>query len=343
MAEIYTARIFVFDSTPADTIAAGYDQILLEKRTASDRPWVDVTVRVGGALTVSATVYNYSFLDAEAELAFEYRPVIHDSTGAKADIPQVAHKAVDTSYEQVLTVDELKTIFLFGLDLTNDDGVPYPDTIYVHYIQKGIADLERNLDIRLVPTRFEEHHDWYRQDYQSYGFLKLRETPALQVDEVTLEYPEGTTIITFDPTWIRLDKSGGTIQILPARGTFTQFLITAGGSFLPVVMGGAAFIPDLIKVTYFAGFGLGQLPANLKDMVGKYASMGPLNIAGDLLGGAGIASQSISIDGLSQSFNTTSSATNAGYGARLIRYDKEIKDMLPTLRNYYRGLRLVVV
>ena len=340
---LYTARIFVFDSTPEATIAAGYDQFLLERRTAVDHPWTDVTARVGGAITIKAGTYNYSFLDDEAEVGFEYRPVIHDSTGAVADIPQAVHKAVDAAYEQIMTIDELKQFYLFGLDLTNDDGVEYPDSLYAHYIQKGIADLEMDLDIKVTPTHVEDRYDWYRQDYQAYGFVKLKKAPVIQVEEVSLEYPAGSNIITFDPTWIRLDREGGTIQILPARGTFTQFLISAAGGFLPIVFGGADYIPDLIKVTYFAGFAGGTLPANLKDIVGKFASMGPLNIAGDLLGGAGIASQSISIDGLSQSFNTTSSATNAGYGARLIRYDKEIKDMMPKLRTYYRGLRLVVV
>ena len=72
------------------------------------------------------------------------------------------------------------------------------------------------------------------------------------------------------------------------------------------------------------------------------ASLGPLNIAGDLIAGAGIATKSISIDGISQSIGTTASATNAGYGARIIQYDKQIKDQMATLRNYYLGMQMVV-
>ena len=67
-----------------------------------------------------------------------------------------------------------------------------------------------------------------------------------------------------------------------------------------------------------------------------------LDRVGDLLGGAGIASQSISLDGLSQSFNTTSSSTSAGYGARLIQYEKEIKAGLPKLRSYFHPIALHV-
>ena len=61
-----------------------------------------------------------------------------------------------------------------------------------------------------------------------------------------------------------------------------------------------------------------------------------LNIAGDLIAGAGIATQSISIDGLSQSVGTTSSATNSGYGARVIQFNKELKELMTTLRAKYK-------
>jgi hypothetical protein len=32
----------------------------------------------------------------------------------------------------------------------------------------------------------------------------------------------------------------------------------------------------------------------------------------------------------------------AGYGARLAQYEKEIKQVIPTLEKYYKGLRMVV-
>lgn len=66
------------------------------------------------------------------------------------------------------------------------------------------------------------------------------------------------------------------------------------------------------------------------------AAMLPLNIAGDLLLGAGIASQSIGIDGLSQAIASTASATSAGYGARLINFNTELKSVMKSLRAKYR-------
>jgi hypothetical protein len=65
------------------------------------------------------------------------------------------------------------------------------------------------------------------------------------------------------------------------------------------------------------------------------SAMLPLNVAGDLLLGAGIASQSISIDGLSQAVASTASATSAGYGARLINFNTELKSVMKSLRAKY--------
>ena len=77
------------------------------------------------------------------------------------------------------------------------------------------------------------------------------------------------------------------------------------------------------RVGYITGFGCSELPYDILEVIGKTASMNIFNMLGDIILGAGIASQSISIDGLSQSISSTASATSAGYGARLINYNKE--------------------
>lgn len=76
-------------------------------------------------------------------------------------------------------------------------------------------------------------------------------------------------------------------------------------------------------------------PALLKA-IGLLAALAPLDIAGDLIAGAGIGSFSVGVDGLSQSIATTASATSAGYGARIISYQTQLKALLPVLRAKYR-------
>lgn len=243
----------------------------------------------------------------------------------------------------ILSVDELKTVYLNGLDLTDDNGTPYPDIIFEWSIKFAIDWIEKELDIYTKPTAITERQDYYRRDWESWVFLQLEHYPTISVESIKVIWPAGTTVMEFDSSWIHLRPEIGHVNIIPAAGSISQMLITAGGSFLPLLARGADFIPDLFEIKYTAGFALGALDMAIREIIGKKASYGPLNIAGDLLGGAGIASQSLSMDGLSQSFNTTSSATNAGYGARLLQYKGEIKEQIETLKRYYKGIRMVAV
>ncbi len=86
-----------------------------------------------------------------------------------------------------------------------------------------------------------------------------------------------------------------------------------------------------------------QVPADVLDAIGNMASRNALNIAGDLIAGAGIASKSVSQDGLSQSINTTASATNSGYGARIIQFEKYLDVLMPSLVAKYRRYLLAAV
>lgn len=81
------------------------------------------------------------------------------------------------------------------------------------------------------------------------------------------------------------------------------------------------------------------IPSLILHAAGMYASMHILNVAGDIVVGAGLQSQSTGVDGLSQSFATTNSSTNAGFGARIIQYKKDLSQVLRTLQaTYGRGV-----
>lgn len=59
---------------------------------------------------------------------------------------------------------------------------------------------------------------------------------------------------------------------------------------------------------------------------------------------AGIANQSVSIDGVSQSIGTTQSAMFGGASARIEAYSKDLKEViLPALRQKFGGLRMTVI
>ncbi len=83
-----------------------------------------------------------------------------------------------------------------------------------------------------------------------------------------------------------------------------------------------------------------KLDDEIRDCLTKLAAIPILHRAGDLIAGAGIASRSTSLDGLSESVNTTSSATNSGYGAFVGNLQKEIKAHLASIRSRYIGMIL---
>lgn len=89
---------------------------------------------------------------------------------------------------------------------------------------------------------------------------------------------------------------------------------------------------------------LDTLPADLKQAIAiKSATLLLLHVAGDLILGAGIASQSLGVDSLSVSVGTTSSAMYSGYSARAESLDKQYKLLLSGLRSQYRVTQFGVI
>jgi hypothetical protein len=288
-------------------------------------------------------VTEYYFDDINGDASYYYKVTFFNSSTSNESTASDPISGSTALALSIISVEELKEIYLFGLDLTDDSGNPIPDSVYEHYIKSAVTRLEKTLDIRLLPiTISKEPHDYIREEFLQFMYLFLYEYPVISVEGMTLEFPTNNTIMTVDLADIHLRKESGQLQVVPNLNSNYAFIFT-NSSFgvLPYYQLFTRAIPDFFRVSYTAG--LDPIPDDVKDLIGKIASFGPLNIAGDLIGGAGIASQSLSIDGLSQMINTTSSATNAGYGARLLQYGREIKEVIPELRRYYKGLRMVVV
>lgn len=292
-----------------------------------------------------AGVSSYYYNDLDGDDDYYYKISYFNTTTSNESTTSDLLSDSSAQYPalDIISVAELKEIYLFGLDLTNDQGIAYPDSLYEHYIASAVKSLEVKLDIPILERVYtDEEYDYYREDAKHFMYIFLSEYPVKSVESIKLVFPSNNTILEIPSGDIHLRKHSGQVQIIPTVGSnyvysFSHFPIGT----LPYYKAGIRNLPAYYRISYTAG--LDPVPANIKDVVGKIASFGPLNIAGDLLGGAGIASQSLSIDGLSQTFNTTSSATNAGYGARLLQYSKELKEIIPALRREYKGIRLMVV
>lgn len=78
------------------------------------------------------------------------------------------------------------------------------------------------------------------------------------------------------------------------------------------------------------------VPDDMLHAIMLKAAMLPLDVAGDLILGAGVASFATGQDGIHYSMNSTASATNSGYGARVLQFERELKALMPALRGRYR-------
>jgi len=309
-----------------------------------------------------------------------------------------------------LTDSWLKESFLLGIDLTLDDGSPYPDTLYTQSISSAISYVEHELGIVLNEISVDnERHDALDINRAAWWPLRLDRRPVLEVTKFELRFGNYQPV-NIPVSWCQiLSPEHGQVHLIPSQESLGSYLYRAG---VPLIMGDTltphAYIPGYFQIGYKAGFemrggtvtmpsgeqqvsvtlsdempnanyfldyatgnnslgritidnkskssfdiktqntagggngeikwGITTVPADLKHIVGLKAAMLGLDVAGDLIAGAGVANYSIGADGVHQSLGTTSSATNSGYGARRLAFERELKALLPALRAKYKTM-----
>lgn len=308
-------------------------------------------------------------------------------------------------------VQWLQDTFLLGVDLTLDDGSPYPTRIFEDSIQQAERALADELGLVFNPQVIQERHDKEPDAAGGWYPLRTRHRPLVEVEKLSIIYGQSSTRSELPPQWATITEGiAGQIHIIPTAEGASSYLIAGG---LPVIvgLGGLSahyYIPAYFELEYLAGFPLytgtatilagetsveistpkpfsdvysvdvsaslgtasvksrrfdkftvsidsvqaqdstitwsiDMLPADIVRAIGLKASLLSLDVAGDLIVGAGIAQISTSLDGLSQSVNTTASATNSGYGARVLQFTKELKDLMATLRATYRAMNIAAL
>ena len=263
---------------------------------------------------------------------------------ASIDYTSLASESEDASVviNPSFSPEELIQNFLFGIDLSDSKGNPFPTALIVSYLNSAITYAESLFDICLSSQEvIAEPHDYERSDYTRWGYLQLWKRPIIEVKSLRLMY--GTRPSWEVPKdWLKIDKNQGKIQMFPSSGSVTNMIIGASGAIYGL-FNAWDYAPQMWEIDYVAGMDIGEVPYHLKELIYKKAVIGILQVWGDLILGAGIASSSISIDGLSQSIGTTQSAMFGGASARCEEYRKDIEALIPVLRQKYGGIRMVVV
>lgn len=250
--------------------------------------------------------------------------------------------------EPIIDIARLKSQYLFGIDIVDSFGNSLSDDAYQQFIDNAISMLEHDLDIALSPIMGEvEYKDYHYNDYVDWGYLYLNNFPVIQVQKIEMVFykdDSGADIAVqrIPDNWIRLQRHDGIIRLIP-NARFPATLQVGAHGFFPELLRGDT-IPHAWKITYDYGFEDGKVPTLVNHIIAGLAAMQAFQIGGSLVIGAGIASSSISLDGLSQSINTTQSAENSAFSAQYKEYQdlifgKNEKDpgLLGTLRAYYKG------
>lgn len=251
------------------------------------------------------------------------------------------------SYEDtnIPTPTEIRNRWCFGLPLNQENGDLMPDEDLKQFIRAGIQLVERKLGIYLKPTIIacspeerglvegvdyevaEPPYDYHAREYTQWGFMQLRERPVQELTGLKLVLPNGNIIMDFmrKPEWIKLYPRQGQLHIVPYAGDPTLFALLGGTqSGYPFVTGSMnSNLPQMLYVDYVAGLALNKIPEDIHNVIAKLAAIDALGIAGDAVL-AGIGSLSTSIDGLSESFTTSSSAEFGTYSSHTNQYQKEV-------------------
>jgi hypothetical protein len=247
----------------------------------------------------------------------------------------------------VISPGELKRNYLYGITesspFANKLNLSFSDEDIEFYIRAAQKEIENYLAIKLFRQVFWEKLQFNNDDWRTWGFIK---TNMMVVQPLKLEGFLNTTKMAVYPLdWLSAKAESTdelydrSVWLVPAgnTGAVTNAVIFAG--LLPNLgYLNAGRIPNYWTFTYVTGFN--KIPYDVLQSVGQLASISLLLIAGsNVLGFPGLQSQSIAIDGLSQSIS--SSAMNA-YGTRIKAVADQLENRMKNQRDIYRGFSFAV-
>jgi hypothetical protein len=250
-----------------------------------------------------------------------------------------------------LTVENVKSNH-FGVDITDPrTGEHLPDPFYKSKIEAAVAQVEKDLDVVILPRALVEHHDFYRNDFNSHMYFHTHRKPIVQLENVRLEYG-AYSVFNYPSRWWKVYNLPGHIQMLPTMmlsGDQSQLNLAQAYSGFPMITGTPNITnhntgPQLFHIEYVAGMlppkrrGVAQpweMHPDLWQLIIKMALKEVFQQWGRLIIGPGIAGMSIDVDGVSQRIDTTQSAMYGGASAEIIQLDADIKGLKSSLKSYY--------
>jgi len=251
---------------------------------------------------------------------------------------------VDKNLSSPFTVQDLKDKYLAGL--------PIPDSItndtLQFFVDASITEIESFLGLKISKQIIEESKDFFRDDWVQWGYVGT--TYPVICPLSLLGFLGTVQQITYPTNWLSSKKTSDgkwysrMIHIVPtANSTASEALIYSG--IVPQIgYMGSKNIPNYWRIKYTTGWD--KPPLDIINAIGMLSASKVLGVISDALMvgqvrqtvnaqgqtvltnnggqfqgmGLGIASKSISLDGLSQSTSSYVNGQTSVWGARLKQY-----------------------
>lgn len=244
---------------------------------------------------------------------------------------------------EIQTSDDLRYTWLWGVDFRASNGESFTDDQIKFFINDAAALIERELKITIRKTRVvceperrglkpgidydieESYYTFKRERIQRNGMITTRKRPVQSISRLDIiNRKEGIASLLSAST---LDKNKGMIRFFNRPPKTSDTIRAVESSISPY--GAETFDRNLFyAIDYIAGYPSSDaIPDDLRAVVGKVAAISLLNAIGRGLM-SGFSSSSLSMDGVSESFSSTQSATSAYYGADIKEYKDDIANYI---------------
>jgi hypothetical protein len=257
----------------------------------------------------------------------------------------------DGEFGEILTPDDMRLTMLFGTATLASNGQEWTDEQSRYMVESATYQLEKALNIDIFPREYYSDDDVnesieeskfvikefaYPNRRKSRYNIRSRHRPVREVTRLDFYSPTDNKILDLLP-WLRPDRRNGKFRIYPRQGKLQSF---TANSYPWVKILDLYDYDDAFHIDYKTGYKTAELiPEDLREIIAKITALKMLNVIGDGLL-AGFSSSSLSLDGLSESFSSTQSATSATYGARIKQYADDVEKYIAENRNKYGNFRI---
>ena len=265
------------------------------------------------------------------------------------------YQAPEGSWGDVITTDDLRASYLWGVDFRASNGASYTDAQIQYFIDAAVAEIERELNITIKKTRiacepqrrglekgkdYDEAEPYYtlkRERVERQGMISTRKRQIMFISRLDLINRNENIIPLFPAS--TFDSKKGQIKFfnrMPRQSDSMRGVETAIYPYGAETLERNLFY----AIDYIAGFeSADDVPMDLREVIGKKAAVSLLNIIGRGLM-SGFSSSSLSMDGVSESFSSTQSATSAYYGADIKEYKDDIEKYIAENRLKFSSIQM---